>query len=290
LAAASFPTSFGRTGVIRIGRGNNAVEWLTIAGNPLAAAGIETDLGSSLATTIRVAHVVAGNNARGVDIRNVGAAMAGRRLSAEIVDGAFFRGVEGIRVANFVGADRGDITVVMSGNRSYENVVGCIFENNRSSFAAIYVRSSGDRFEDNGLGCQLGGGLVSSGAANSNSMIFEAYGSHFTNNTRTSFFNNTGPDFPELGGIMVVGGDVLGPTGTASSNTAVVRLWGCKVDGNQNIDFQAFGAFSVDPSRLAGIDNHTTVELYGVSKRIAVLAVNSAPADPSGSNTVTIIR
>ncbi len=37
-----------RTGVIRTGRGSNAVEWLTIAGNPFAAAGVETDLLSSL--------------------------------------------------------------------------------------------------------------------------------------------------------------------------------------------------------------------------------------------------
>lgn len=288
--SASFPTSFGRTGVIRAGRGVNAVEWLTIAGNPLAAAGIETDLVSGPETTIRVAHVVAGNSARGVDIRNVGAPMAGRRLRAEIVDNEFFRGVEGIRVANFVGANHGDISAVMSGNHSYENVVGCIFENNRSSFATIYVRSSGDRFDDNGLGCQLGGGLVSSGAANSSSTILEAQGSHFTNNRRRTFFNNTGPDFTEFGGFLAVGGDVITSTGTASSNTVIVRLWGCKVEGNQNVDFQAFGARSADPSRLAGVNNHTTIELYGVSKRIDVLGVNSAPVDPSGSNTVSIIR
>jgi hypothetical protein len=65
----------------------------------------------------------------------------------------FFRGVEGIRVANFIGADFGQVNVVMSGNRSYENVLGCILENNRSRFATIHVLSSGDRFEDNG--CDL---------------------------------------------------------------------------------------------------------------------------------------
>lgn len=59
----------GRTGVIRVGRGNNAIEWLTIAGNRFAAAAIETDLVETgqdgpRPTRIRVAHVMAGNIAR----------------------------------------------------------------------------------------------------------------------------------------------------------------------------------------------------------------------------------
>jgi len=290
LPQSSFSAPFGRTGVIRTGRGSNAVEWLTIAGNGFAAASVETDLESTPNARVRVAHVVADSSARGVDIRNVGAAMAGRRLHAEIVDNDFLRGVEGIRVANFAGADRGDISVLMSGNRSYENILGCIVENNRSNVATIYVRSSGDRFEDNGLGCQIGSGLATSGAANSNSTVFEGHGTHFSNNTRTSFFNSTGPDFTEFGGVLVVGGDVIGPTATTSSNAVIVRLWGCKVAENQNVDFQAFGARSGDPSRIAGVDNHATIELHGVSKHIDVVGVDSSPVDPSGSNTVTIIR
>src|SRR5688500_11958807 len=185
LPASSFPTSFGRTGVIRIGRGSNAVEWLTIAGNPLAAAGIETDLGSTAEAWVRVAHVVAGNSARGVDVRNVGAAMAGRRLHAELVDNDLFRGVEGIRIANFVGAHGGQITVVMSGNRSYENVLGCILENNRSNFSTIHVRSSGDRFYDNGFGCHVGAALATSGVFVGTTTVLDAHGSAFIDNRRT---------------------------------------------------------------------------------------------------------
>ena len=291
LPASSFPTPFGRTGVIRIGRGRNAVEWLTIAGNPLAAAGIETDLGSTQDAWVRVAHVVAGNSARGVDIRSVGAAMAGRRLHAEITDSEFFRSVEGIRIANFVGAHGGQITAVMSGNRAYENILGCILENNRSNFATIHVRSSGDRFYDNGFGCMIGGGLASSGVLVSSSTTLEAHGSAFIDNTRTEFFNNTGPDFgTEFAGILVVGGDVLSSTATTSRNTAVVRLWGCTVTGNQRADLEAWGARSADPSRVAGVDNHAIIELHGVSKKIDVVGGHSSPADPSGTNTLTIIR
>ncbi len=302
LLQTSFTMPFGRTGVIRTGRGSNAVEWLTIAGNDLAAAAVETDLvencvvgglTSPCPAHIRVAHVVAGDSARGVDIRNIGATMAGRRIDAEIVDSEFFRGVEGIRAINLAGAHHGDINVVMSGNRAYANFLGCIVENNRSNFASVYVRSNGDRFEDNMLGCQIGGGLVLPlvGAANSNSVVFESHGTKFIDNTRTEFFNSTGPDFTHWGGLLVEGGRTLNGAGNTNRNTVTVRLWGCKVAGNLNVDFQAFGAHA-GPSvpGIAGTDNHVTIELYGVSKQIEVVAADSSPEDPSGNNTVTVLR
>ena len=302
LTVASFKMSFGRTGVIRIGRGNNAVEWLTIAGNPLAAASIETDLGSSADAWSRVAHVTAGNSSRGVDVRNVGPANVGRRLQAEIEDDAFFRGAEGIRVANFVDATGGRISVVMHGNRAYENILGCILENNRSDSTAIHVVSSGDRFEDNGLGCDIGGALsLSSGAANSDSTIFEAQGTDFTNNTRTTFFNTTGPVFTEYGGVRVIGGNAAPPSASTSRNSVIVRLTDCRVAGNQHIDLQAFGGLTTDASAnpgspkadlslIPGTANHATIELYRVSKQIAVVGAASSPVDPSGSNTLTVLR
>ena len=314
LPDSSFTVPFGRTGIIRAGLGSSAIEWLTIAGQPFAAAAIETDLvqadpqGVPTRTAIRVAHVVAGGrllpdgggsrvdisgaSARGVDIRNVGTAgMAGRRIDAEIVDSEVFGGVEGIRVINFNGAHFGEITVTMQGNRSHANRLGCIIENNRSNSAKIFVRSSGDRFEDNGLGCEIGGALVAAaGVASSNTTTFEAHGTHFTNNTRTVFFNETGPAFTDLGGLLVVGAEVAlaGAPNTTSGNTVVVKLWGSKIAENQQFDLQAFGARSSAPG-LAGSDNHAVVELHGVSKLVQLLAVDSEPADPGPTNTATVI-
>jgi hypothetical protein len=297
LPPSSFRFAFGssvmRTAPVRVGRGSNTVEWLTVLGPPEAAAGIATELAGTPSTRVRVAHVVATGAARGVDVRNVGAAMAGRVIHAEIVDGDFSRGVEGIRVANFAGADHGNVDVVMSGNRSYMNVLGCILENNVTNFATITVRSTGDRFEDNGLGCQLGGGFVggTTGAANSNTTILEAHDTEFSNNTRTEFFNNTGPAFMDFGGLLVVGGHALASVNTASDNTVTVRLWGSAVFANQNADFEAFGAWSeAGLAGIAGTNNHVTIELDGVSKHIDVLARASQPPDPLGTNTVTVIR
>ena len=290
LPASSFFIPIGRTGVIRTGRGTNAVEWLTIAGNPRSAGAIETDLGGTLDAWVTVAHVAAGNSTRGVDVRNFGAANATRRLNAEITDSDLFRGSEGIRVANFFGAVGGQIIVEMNGNRAYENEVGCIIVNNRSNTATIQVRSNGDRFYDNGGGCLVVGGLAASGTTVSSSTALEAHGTAFIDNTRTEFFPNSGPVFSGFSGLQVVGGEELSSVGTTSHNTVTVKLWGCNVSGNQRLDFEAWGARSSDPLRVAGIDNHAIVELHGISKRIDVVGGNSSPANPDGTNTLTIIR
>jgi hypothetical protein len=329
LPQMSFNFTIGRTGIIRTGRGNNTIEWLTVQGNPFAAAAISTDLvqtvaGVAMPTTIRVAHVVAGprpgrmdGSARGVDIRNATVATKGRRIVGEIEDSEFSWGVEGIRFANFVGADHGEIAVDMRRNHSHQNRVGCIFENNRSSNATIAVTSDGDLFDDNGLGCQIGGGLANAhlvnglpGSASFNTTRFDAHGSSFTNNTRTEF--NTaagGPMFTDKGGLFVSAGELLGtsappPEYFASGNAVIVRLWDCDISGNHDVevvggvtiehfDLQAFGARSdVVPSSddLAGTDNHVLIQLRGMTAAVDVVEDDSDPDDPNGTDTVTVVR
>jgi hypothetical protein len=306
-----------RTGIINTGRGNNTIEWLTIAGNPLAAASISTDLlqkdasDSPLPTSIRVAHVVARDSARGVDIRNVMPDTKGRRIVAEIEDSDFSWGIEGIRFANFAGADYGEITAVMRGNRSHANRNGCIFENNRSSNANIAVRSDGDLFDDNGLGCLIGGGLANptTGSANFNTTKFDVHQSRFTNNTRTEFNPETGgPLFSDKGGVVVTGGELLGASSpsyqySASGNAVIVRLWDCEIAGNYSVemrdgvpiehfDFEAFGARSdVMPSSdvPAGTDNHALIQLRGTTAAVDVVEHDSVPEDPNGTNTVNVV-
>lgn len=292
LPTSSFNVSFGRTAPVRIGRGSNAIEWLTVLGNPEAAAGIATELPGTPSTRIRVAHVVSGGSSRGVDVRNVGAASgAGRRIDAEIVDNEFFGPsrvvglTEGIRLVNFVGANGAAIVATLSGNRTHGFQLGCIVANNRSSNAVVEVRSSGDRFFANELGCQIAGGLSQAltGVANSSSTIFEARGSQFTDNTAA--FGGLGS-----GGIRVDGGLSVTQANVTSSNRVRVALWGSKVADNLGVNFEAFGARQEARSGLAGTNNHVTIELHGVSKQIDVQATGSVPADPAGSNTVSVIR
>lgn len=290
LPASSFNVPFGRTSPVRIGRGSNTIEWLTVQGNPAAAGGIATELPGTPSTWIRVAHVISGGSSRGVDVRNVGAANAGRRIDAEIVDNEFFGPTqvigmsEGIRVVNFVGANGGVIVATLSGNRIHGFQLGCIVANNQSSNALVQVRSSGDRFFANALACVIGGGLSTTTAvANSNTTIFEAHGSQFVDNTAPI----AGVD---PGGILVLGGRATIQANLTSSNTVSVALWGSKVSGNLGVNFEAFGALEDALLGLAGTNNHVTIALHGVSKQIDVSATASLPVDPTGTNTVTVIR
>ncbi len=293
LPASSFSKniSFGRTGVVRIGRGSNTVEWLTILGNPDAAAGIAAELTGTPSTRIRVVHVVSGGSSRGLDIRNVSATMIGRRIDAEITDNELIGPTqvvgmsEGIRLSNFVGADAGIVVATLSGNRVHGFQLGCILANNRSSNASIDVRSSGDQFFGNALGCLITGGLsqATTGVANSNSTIFEAHGSQFVDNT---------VPIPGIdpGGVRVAGGLSTVQPNVTSNNTVSVALWGSKVSDNQVMNFEAFGAWQGSLAGVAGTNNRVTIELHGVSKQIDVLATASLPVDPTGSNTLAVIR
>lgn len=59
---------------------------------------------------------------------------------------------------------------------------------------------------------------------------------------------------------------------------------------NRKVDFEVFGAIQTAMSGIAGTNNSVVVALRGVSTQIDVVAVDSVPADPSGSNTVTVLR
>ena len=291
LPVSTFNVSFGRTAPIRIGRGSNTIEWLTIVGNPAAAAGIATELTGTPTTAIRVAHVFANESSRGIDIRNVSATMIGRRIDAEIIDNELVGPSEvvgmseGVRVANFVGADNGVIVATLSGNRVYGFQLGCIMTSNRSSNSTVDVRSSGDRFVGNALGCLIAGGLsqAATGVANSNVTTFEARGTQFVDNTA---------QIPGIdpGGVRVVGGLSTITANATSNNTVSVDLWGSKVSGNQVVDFEAFGAWKASSPGIAGTNNHATVTLHGVSKQIDVVAASSVPSEVAATNTVTVIR
>jgi hypothetical protein len=288
LPQSSFNAPFGRTGSIRMGRGSNAIEWLTVIGNPAAAAGIATELAGTATTHLRVAHVISGGSARGVDIRNAGATMAGRRIEAEIVDSDFSAAAnaagqkEAIRIANFVGANGGQIYAFMSGNRAHDTDIGCIIANNQSSSAVVNVHSNGDTFEHNGVGCVVAGALNRSGTnlTNSNSTGFEAHGTKFVNNTGLAAFGGDG--------ITAFGVD--GQTANQSSNNAAeIRLWGCTFSGNQTTDFKAFGARASGGAGIAGTYNTVTIEMHDVTERVYVAATDSLPFEPAGTNKVIVL-
>lgn len=276
-----------RTSPIRMGRGKNTVEWLTVIGNPLAVAGIGTDLGDSTSAKIRVAHVVSGGSRRGLDLRNAGSAMAGRKLEAEVEDNDLSSAGpeagpirQAMRLENFDGATGGEIHAKMSGNRFHGSLYGCMLLNNKTNSGVISARSNGDRFENNTLsGCWIGGAFASAGAPagtfRGSSSTFEAHGGKFQNNSEY--------------GILAEGAEVRDTTNVLFDNKAFVRLFGCTASNNAQGDLKAYGARSIPPVGIAGTDNVVTIERHGVSTQIQVDATDSEPSEPAHTNIVTVI-
>ncbi|MDQ3712409.1 MAG: VCBS repeat-containing protein [Acidobacteriota bacterium] len=275
------------TGAVRMGRGTNSIEWLTVRNAVNGAVNIDTDLVFPGTAYIRVAHIASSNSQRGVDIRNFGAAGAGAVIEAEIVDNDLYNNLlgvsESLRIANNQGANGGSIFATMSGNRSSGNFQGLLITNNRSNNATITVFSSGDRFFENGFGAGIIAGLSQfSIPANGNTINFTAQGSSFENNNGSTIFDR--------GGLVILGGENISiPNGT-SNNTVNVVLRNCRLGNNQLYDIGAFGARS-NPVSIGspGTNNRVKIRLYGTLVPNLVTA-DSIPETPGGMNSVTVIR
>ena len=285
----SFPLGggLGNAGTIRIGRGRNSVEWLTVVGGSNSAAGVQTDLVSASAV-LRVAHVMSHGSVRGIDVRNLGPAGAGRTIVIALDDNMVFENTatngQGIRIVNS-GADGASIVATLHNNRSHDNNQGFLFSNERSSHASISIDSHDDRFEDNLIGGVIYGGLTNAaGTALGNTVTFTMHAGSITGS------HGVVPPQNISAGLSVVGGVFTPPGGTANSaslNVVHVSIWGTKFDNNAGYDVEAWGAKSLtlDP---AGTGNVVTVDLHGVSKQALPLAHDSVPDEAAGTNRATI--
>lgn len=275
------------TGPIRMGRGRNSIEWLTIR-NAARQGGIETDLFGAGPARIRIAHIASTGNVRGIEVRNFGSWTAGRVIDADLVDNHIYGNTtglgEGIRIVNIQGANGAQIFARLSGNLVHGNKIGMLVVNNGSNLAQISVLSTGDRFLQNGGGTIIIGGLGSNTMANGNGIAFEARGSHFSD-------NNAFADI-DRGGLVVIGGENISMPNHASYNTVNVVLDGCRLEGNQLMDIGAFGARS-NPSSIGmpGTDNRVEVTLRGGGKELPTIVeiADSIPNDPLWMNTAVVI-
>lgn len=290
LPASSYAVPPITTGAIRTGRGSNAIEWLTVRGATAGASAIATDLIATKYAQVRIAHVLARDSTRGVDVRNIGAASAGRMLEVDLADNEFADHVlgagQGLRFLN-IDAPGATIAATLRRNHSHRNIAGCIAANIDTVGARIAIRSWADRFEGNGNGCVLLGGQGRAGPATpatGNLLTMEAHAS--------SFQDNTGPlpaAFPIPGGILAVGGQSIGAGHRAFGNAVEIELWGVRMGNNDGPDINAFGALT-SASAPAGTDNAALISLHGMPKVEAIAQTPSLPPEPAGTNTVEIIR
>jgi len=307
LPAASYQAGGIMTGAIRMGRGTNALQWLTVTGS-VGAANVETDLSSGdyPDAVVRITNVVSKGAIRGIDIRNVGLTQAQRSIEAYLADNVITANLNGegmgLRVVNTNGASEATINVTLVQNGFIGNHAGLVADNLTSPNqnpatgpstigSAVKIRSSGDRFDSNGTGVLIMGGVSSVGRpTNSNLVTFDGEDDVFTNNTGTTVSGFDG------GGIVVYGAWngslVADPT---NNNAAVVTLTRPQFGSNQNADVVTYGAFSLNnppnPTPSPGTNNHVLVVLQGTSPGAAVaVPVASQPSYPAGGNTAVVVQ
>jgi hypothetical protein len=303
LSVKSFVIAPFKTGGIRMGRGSNTIEWLTVIGDTSinALSAIDTDLPPTVTVGervgIRIAHVIIKESQTGIDIRNPGFAGAGRIIEADIENNELTNNMvyfgQGITIQNANGSTASIIRANLEGNNVHGNKVGLRgFTNNanntNSDFGSITIHSKNDHFDDNGVGIIIAAGVNqgTTTTANNNFLYFEAHG--------TTIKNNRGvlpPDLipPPPCGMYVLGGfSVKGAV--TSDNRLEISLSDCPFSGNKGSDIIGFGALSSSATNPAGNNNVVAIELRGISKSVTPVTTASSPAEPAGTNTINVFR
>ncbi len=292
------PTN-ARTGAIRMGDGYNSIEWITFQNDPahVIRSLIQTDLVTTSSAQIRVAHCIIKGSSIGLSILNRDPVANGRTLEAIVEDNEIMGNTvpqfgSAIQIQNTLVHDA-VLKVKLSRNHLHGNKSGMLIFNSSSQGCTLDVKSYNDRIEENGIGMVLNGGFILSGTVPStnNKIQFEGYA--------TSIKNNAGSPAPPFsfpaGGMHAAGGQSMppfDPPGTAHNNQLDVRLFGCDLtDNSGNFQINAYGAHSFYPMLIpAGTGNTTRFYLHGLSAHATVNAMNSYPAEPAGTNSVTVFQ
>ena len=282
---------------IRIGRGTNALEWLSVKGgtvavNPLSV--IESDLLGS-ETNVFISHVyVDCNGSRtGILLRNRLDEHANRFINATIehteIANAFSNPNPpgaGLSLQNRISGSK--INLNMKGNYIHGCRLGVLQFNsglgNNIEHCLVDIVSHNDRFEGNGCGIDLGGGTSNAPVlANNNIVNAEIYAATIKDNGLAQF--------PLINGAHPGGLDISGGWGNngASFNTLTTKLRGCNISNNNGTDIYAYGAFGPG-AVIAGTHNRLDLYLYGISTKAIVDAHASIPTEPAGTNVVNVYR
>lgn len=289
-----------RTGVVRMGNGYNAIEWITLFNDPTHSIRslIQTDLVTTTATKISIAHSIVKGSQIGISIVNRDAQSNGRIIEIEISDNEITNNIistgVGIQIQNSQAVNGATISATLRNNYIHGNRMGIFAFNGSSIQNSLSIKSYNDRIEDNGVGLDIYGGLSEKAdfPTNGNTTLFEAYGCTIKNNSgipAPSPLVNTIP-----GGVTARGAynPSTAQPGTVNNNKLDISFWGSPIESNAGLySINAYGAFSSFPSaNIAGTNNIVTIRLNGVSKQTTVNAIACFPAEPAGTNTINIFQ
>lgn len=290
------------TGVVRMGDGKNTLEWLTLQNDPANRTNrirslVQTDIVATPVAQIRIAHTIIQGSSIGINLINAQLIAQGRVIKAvlednELRDNAIPGFGTAIQIQNSQLASDAAIYVTMRRNYIHRNVAGIVAFNGSTEGAMIEIKSYTDRIEDNRIGMFFNGGYLSTSDPALNNLVrVEAYATTVKNNT-----GDPSPLFLEPGcGVFAAGAESWLPLplpGNAHHNQLDISFHGCTIEGNEgDAQIICYGAISYHPvPTLVGTYNTTNIYLYGKSADAVVSATPSVPAEPAGTNTITIYQ
>ena len=293
LPASSFLDGMLTTGALRMGRGNNALRWLTLRNAPAAASAfVETDLPPSVPddeTSITVEHCIVHGNQRGVDFRLAGPSHNGRTLRGTFTDTVFsentFGGGQGLRVVHVQGVTGATLVASLARNSYQGNLVGLLVASNNSSGNVIEVESSNNEHSGNAVGAIIAAGIASSGGgahADDNQLTFASRNDAFDGN------DGSAPILADSGsGLAVLGADSATATGAgrASRNSTHLDLRNAGFSDNRVRAVAAFGARG-SPGLVTGTQNEAVIVLLGSTQELDIDGHDSVPAEPTNHLTI----
>lgn len=289
-----------RTGVVRMGNGYNSIEWITLYNDPAHSIRslIQTDLVTTSATKISIAHTIVKGSQIGISIVNRDAQSNGRIIEIEINDNEITNNIiatgVGIQIQNSQAVNGATIRATLRNNYIHGNRMGIFAFNGSSIQNNLSIKSYSDIIEDNGVGLDIYGGLSERAdfPTTGNSTLFEAFGCTIKNNSgipAPSTLVNTIP-----GGVTARGAynPPTAQPGSINNNKLDISFWGSQIERNAGLySINAYGAISSFPStNIAGTNNTVTIRLNGVSKQATVNAIACFPAEPAGTNTVNVFQ
>lgn len=294
------------TAGIRMGRGTNSLEWLSIKGgslvaNPLSA--IETDLLSAV-TTIGMSHVnVDCNGSRiGLMLRNRLEEHANRVINATVEHSEIKNAINppgfGIALQNRISGSQ--INLSMTDNYIHGCKIGIFNLNsglgNTVENCSAAIISHRDRIEGNGCGIDLSGGSNGSATtfSNYNVATLKMYASTIRDNNPTGH-----PELIPTNGALPSAVYAAGAYNSlnnisafnrVSNNVLKMEFWGCDISNNNGTDIYGYGAWSPPAAVLGGTNNLTEIYLHGISASASFEGAASVPAEPAETNILKVFR
>jgi len=278
---------------LRIGRGANSIEWLSVKGGPVAVnplAVIESDLlGDQTNVTISHVNVECNGSRTGILFRNRLEEHANRVINANLeyseIFGATSGVAAGVAMQNRISGSQ--IKLNMKENYIHGCKIGVFNLNgglgNSIDNCLLDLTSHSDRIENNGCGLDLSAGSGTPTAYSNNGLVtVKMYGAIIKNNGVAQLAPTNGA---LLSGIYAASAYAA----IASNNVLNISLYGCDVSNNNAPDIYAYGAYSPTAS-IAGTNNLFDLYLHGLSANATIESAASVPAEPAGTNVLNIYR